>query len=1408
MRDTDKQPHQQQYSSDMGDLNYSHFAAKFAGAPEIGVSTPKTPAGEGSFGQLIGELVPKQMYDLVPDGYQLKNRQAFSLPEIARGDAPIMGEIMDVVTFNANNFYTRELLPIVRTDKLKAQFTKWIFDPTLVDPLNEQGRVRTMQGRTVTMRAILSQYGKGINLPMEMLTRKEGMKWYATQLLQLRNAVEETNSFMVIHAILKTYNNVVEWERRLKKYRGKALWDILKDERDMFGIMQRLKTPMEVIETIISENQRLYKGRGDTYLIHSKMAAYLTQAAPGYTDIQIGGTDAIATRKDGIDSFQKLTRDARAYIVRSYQVADGSVEIDILLKYVAYGEYNEGFDRFRGGDYTGYRSAWRDIQIFDVGKDNWQTITLKYMLDNCGRFDPNDRANGGRMISFNDSRLQYQAKYDPALTCDSLHYRTANPKDNSITLVPCEYFGQVDREHFSADDIGALAFTAIQQMPEVFPAYRDGKAISILNTLVSHIEKMESIPFDAATNTFLARLATANAGQYVQNRGVGLKPLTPLDEFPANEYGVLDLPVVARVTDLTADQNFGLPPFYQSWAGLSYIAALYKQHSQNETELVKRGIKPEAAREVSEGVDLIRSIVANLRRQFPRSVAVDPRYASSWWHKPTAETVFFDTVVWQHRVPLWLLRPAAGGAGGGAGGGAAAPGDLVSGIADNLYKYVRSTFADRASRFVIAANAVAAGQADNLVKERIASAVNRLGALLDSMNAAALPGAATQADKAAAQAKTAILLLPFHLLDVKIQLDSIATTADGPARTAVVDAIAVRLLYVLDKFESQFALGVVTQAVDTYAASISAGGLVLADFESRFNHHMDTAVADASNPYRVNSSTVGNAKLIAKKIVNDADAVSKALQADATLRDAAIRRGAGDYRRSPLVYSPLQLQTHSAFATAQATANPPVAVNALLSNPEFPDEPMSVAVEKAHAIAISSYMQTLEPSKANTLAGPLRPGKSSTVRSAAPVHAMHIQSSMTARDGSRSGFAKRARPDASAATGVSIEENILGTLAPLPSAESERSALNIGVGIDTYNRISAHEGNVAPQIIPEYGASHMGAADYGEMTFGRPGKRPAGTLPYDDPRPARADLEGADSLDYNLSNRVVSYNFQELWKEVANAESLMSWIARVYMLTPVTKEACNAFISRHILFPFSFLLFRYNIQLGTYPLIKMLRGSDTGNSFLGNVMFTRSDDGDLRFVKNKFTYYFAAKVFFPENVYIANHAYIAQYIGGGGSQPINPFTYNPNDTSTDQGDIAVILEPYTLGGSHDNTISITGHAEAFGRVLTEVNPKSAIDYFNAPYYNKLYGWKSARDEQINTEAVNYYKFVDSGLNRIVHRGATKFYRPRFGAPGDFNAIRSSAGYIPTKNICPGLKDCWSGRLTAYNEFDYSSYDQV
>jgi hypothetical protein len=102
---------------------WNHVAAKYAGGPpEI---TTSSPHEKGSIKDMMQAYIGEAKYDFNVDGYNLKNRTSWTLPEALRGESPLMATRMEVWTLNADNFYTRELLPIMRNDRLKIQMTKW-----------------------------------------------------------------------------------------------------------------------------------------------------------------------------------------------------------------------------------------------------------------------------------------------------------------------------------------------------------------------------------------------------------------------------------------------------------------------------------------------------------------------------------------------------------------------------------------------------------------------------------------------------------------------------------------------------------------------------------------------------------------------------------------------------------------------------------------------------------------------------------------------------------------------------------------------------------------------------------------------------------------------------------------------------------------------------------------------------------------------------------------------------------------------------------------------------------------------------------------------------------------------------------------------------------------------------------
>lgn len=83
---------------------------------------------------------------------------------------------------------------------------------------------------------------------------------------------------------------------------------------------------------------------------------------------------------------ERMISDCAVYLAKSY-VVDGVGQMDILSRTVEVGVFNTMLDRNRG--YKDYKTASRNIRVYDNNADDWAEITLEEAIQHCIAWDDN-----------------------------------------------------------------------------------------------------------------------------------------------------------------------------------------------------------------------------------------------------------------------------------------------------------------------------------------------------------------------------------------------------------------------------------------------------------------------------------------------------------------------------------------------------------------------------------------------------------------------------------------------------------------------------------------------------------------------------------------------------------------------------------------------------------------------------------------------------------------------------------------------------------------------------------------------------------------------------------------------------------------------------------------------------------
>ena len=114
---------------------WNHVCSAYQGQPPVLSTEVVEP---GSLKQMMIEYVGQPKYDFNIDTLNGKIKSSWTVPEALRGENPDMKVRIDYLAIHASNFLTEVILPIQETDNLTYTATRWIYTPTIAQPVAEQ----------------------------------------------------------------------------------------------------------------------------------------------------------------------------------------------------------------------------------------------------------------------------------------------------------------------------------------------------------------------------------------------------------------------------------------------------------------------------------------------------------------------------------------------------------------------------------------------------------------------------------------------------------------------------------------------------------------------------------------------------------------------------------------------------------------------------------------------------------------------------------------------------------------------------------------------------------------------------------------------------------------------------------------------------------------------------------------------------------------------------------------------------------------------------------------------------------------------------------------------------------------------------------------------------------------------
>ena len=214
--------------------------------------------------------------------------------------------------------------------------------------------------------------------------------------MQIRNAILETAYLGVLNAYMmcKRPSFLGGIRSGMQRLSGRSLQKALSQEVEQFGMVQKTEYGFDLLDTMGKRVLKLIGVTADLWILPEGMKMYLnTVRKENFQSPNAGAMGAIApvgTRAPTkpTDVAVDVAYNCQVVETKSFELPSMSEPLNPMERPATIGEYYLMFNHLRGSAKPAeYRSAWRDIFLYNEDKDGFTRITLDAALRNCSRFD-------------------------------------------------------------------------------------------------------------------------------------------------------------------------------------------------------------------------------------------------------------------------------------------------------------------------------------------------------------------------------------------------------------------------------------------------------------------------------------------------------------------------------------------------------------------------------------------------------------------------------------------------------------------------------------------------------------------------------------------------------------------------------------------------------------------------------------------------------------------------------------------------------------------------------------------------------------------------------------------------------------------------------------------------------------
>ena len=1318
--------------------------------------------------------------------------------------------------------------------EMEIAWDQIIFDNTLLGQVPEEGVSRLVTQQISERRDHYVRYGLAFMLEHGFMKTDRGRLCYRMNLEQIRNAILETAYLGVMDAYLRCKRPSFMGGIRagMQRLTGRSLARALSQEVEQFAMVQKTEYGFDLLDVMGKKVLKQIGVTADLWILPEGMKMYLNLVRKeNFQSPNAGAMGAIApvgsrapSKPD--DVAVDVAYDCRVVETKSFELPNMSEPLNPMERPATIGEYYVMQNHLRGSlKPEDYRSAWRDVFLYNEDKDGFTRITLDAALRNCGRFDPEGDLATVNISASGDGR--------DGTTPPDMFYRRVNDGEKADKWQLTDRMGDIHSQYLRDGGLGDWADSVVAKIvradPQMARSLRDGL------DLCRRIDNTDTT--DGAQNTWslwlwLVHVLPRVSSQWNEEHGLPYPPtkeeMVSWANFRGDPTGVgmHSIDTTAAVDGVTFRTLNGqtkpfwavlceglvqdiapmmeggcgainaMPVGYASWPGLCVLANPRYRNTFGETQAV-------AARFVS----AFETLYSELNAHTHDSIFLNGQEKPPWLKSRDGRSTLFSNLLYVSHAPIWMRVAAVTKE-------VDAELQKVTAARNTLTLAEAALKANTADVTLIAAVASAQTNVDNaeaaataMAKNASAEYVVRLPKVIAAINSGKYTKEwATGVDKIVVDVSDATrkvfdYKVPWTKLDLeigklvtvnKLEWDGSAMSLVGDSKSyhADIDALGGLILNEIFKVKVDDLLKPENQTfariIESFKAFFRQSSVVAASYDKGSGgRYMANLLYVLSNAIMAIPQPDDTAASTETKLYRIAAFINMAVNAK-NLRAFALLMHAACTVIETNRFHTGHLMTWTSVPDSSLRNELEEEVRALSGNvsfdniPDYPDSMSFVGGTTDATTTITSYPLPKDM---------MRAGNHDTTSSE-----MLLPTHLTGGAALRALTQSEWPQDNS--TWISLFKVAVDPLIDdhHDHFEHGRKFANMVPPL-LYNKSGtfSHKAAVAPKSTARVGAKRRFGANNERM----PQRNKRGLYSFEE-----ETYEEDHALDVEpWGDEVMSVSpklsdvMRERWHALVGTEVdvLRRAVKLAFLGQPVNANTFSRIIASDDVFPFGFLLMRPYMTYSMASAILTVGGSRTGETLVGHADFQLADNVVQKMHIGNFTMYLKSIVYQPHHVWIADNVMACGYIGGNNCmfRSVNGVTDPPS--APEHPSLYACMVPYDCdqeGHNPDweqelpNPLDITGHYSDGNPALAALkNSVKKAHYASSLFYRNAFGWNN-QDQNMSDDSMG----TSNRYNTLVFAGHYAMYNPQTQR---YDLVHENTGHRGNR-IYAGCGRVWKG----------------